>query len=371
MFERIKTTLRGLAGRLTGWARRALGAVVGLYRPSTLRERGLFWTVGLVLVTAVVVLYAVGVYWSREPAPFDVRDNALAMAGGEKSRVVPGSTTTAALIRVAQTVLDKPGGYLSNDVMPPASLFGTYQMLDNMPNWEFGAIVMVRDTARVLRNDFSRSQSQSLEDPDLAEAEPRFNFDNNSWLFPPTEREYRKGISHLKRYLARLSDPKQQKTQFYTRADNLNELLAVVGKRLGGLTQRLNASVEELRVNTDLAGDTAARQSTQSSGLIVARTPWMQVDDVFYESRGYVWALLEVLRAVEVDFHGVLQKKNAVASLRQVIRLLEQTQIEPSSPMVLNGAPMGWLANYSKTMVSYMSPANAAIIDLRNLLAQG
>ncbi|HKK05520.1 MAG TPA: DUF2333 family protein [Gammaproteobacteria bacterium] len=371
MFEGIKTTLAGLARHLGRWAGAAVGALGRLYHPRTWRERGLVWTTALAAATLVVVLYIVGIYWSQEPAPFDVRENALAMAGGDQSRVVPGSTTTAALIRVAQTVLDKPGGYLSNDVMPPTSLFGTYQMLDNMPNWEFGAVVMIRDTARVLRNDFSRSQSQSLEDPDLAEAEPHFNFDANSWLFPPTEREYRKGIDHLQRYLARLSDPKEQKTQFYTRADNLNELLAVVGKRLGGLTQRLNASVEELRVNTDLAGDTAAQQSTQTSALIVARTPWMQVDDVYYESRGYVWALLEVLRAVEVDFHGVLKKKNAVASLRQVIRLLEQTQVEPSSPVVLNGAPMGWLANYSKTMVSYMSPANAAIIDLRNLLAEG
>jgi hypothetical protein len=66
-----------------------------------------------------------------------------------------------------------------------------------------------------------------------------------------------------------------------------------------------------------------------------------------------------------------LKKKNAVASLQQVIRLLEQTQLDASSPVVLNGAPLGWVANYSKSLVSYISPANAAIIDLRALLAQG
>lgn len=219
--------------------------------------------------------------------------------------------------------------------MSPSSLFGTFQMLDNMPRRESGAVVMIRDIACALHNDFSRSQSRSLTDTDLAEAEPRFNFVANSWLFPPTERRYRRGIRHLQRYLARLSDPAQQKTQFYTRADNLNELPAVIEKRLGSLSQRLNANVEELRVNTELAGDTAARQSTHTAGLIVARTPSMQVDDVFYESRGYVRALLEVLRTIEVDSRDVLRKKNAVVSLRQVIRPLEQTQIEPSSPVVL------------------------------------
>ena len=122
---------------------------------------------------------------------------------------------------------------------------------------------------------------------------------------------------------------------------------------------------------TDLAGDPDATQSTRKPGLVIAKTPWIEIDDVFYEARGYVWALSHILRAIEVDFDNVLQKKNAQASLSQVIRLLEQALVTPSSPMVLNGDPLGWVANYSKSMVSYISPANAAIIDLRNLLAKG
>ena len=367
----IKDRLRQAAARLGQAVTASLARLRGVFSPSAWHDHGRGGMLGIALLLLVVFLYFLGVYWSQEPDEFDVRQQALAMAGGDETRLVPGYVTTSTLITITRKVLNKPGGYLSNDRLPPASLFGLYPMLDNIPNWEFGAVVMIRDTARVLRNDFSRSQSQSLEDPDLAEAEPRFNFANDSWLFPPTEREYRKGITHLQRYLDRLTDPAQPNAQFYTRADNLNELLAVVEKRLGGLSRRLNASVEELRVNTDLAGDPAARQATRAPGLIVARTPWMEIDDVFYESRGYVWALLHVLKAVQVDFREVLKKKNAEASLQQVIRLLEQTQVEPSSPMVLNGDPMGWVANYSKTMVSYISPANAAIIDLRSLLAKG
>lgn len=348
-----------------------LQAFVRLYHTETLREKGLFWTTGLLLLTLAVVLYFVGVYWSQEPDLLNPHEVALAAANNNPDAIVPGYTTTATLVKVADTLLTKPGGYLSNDKIPPASFFGMFQMLDNIPNWEFGVLIMVRDTARVLRNDFSRSQSQSVENPHLAEAEPRFNFANNSWLFPPTENQYREGIAQLRLYLNNLASQAEPNTQFYTRADNLNELLAVISKRLGDLTQRLNASVEEIRINTDLAGDTEAQQSTQTSKLIIAKTPWLKVDDVFYESRGYVWALVAILRAVEIDFKGVLQKKNAIASLQQVVRLLEQTQRSPSSPMVLNGDPMGWLANYSKSMVSYISPANSAIIDLRTLLSQG
>ncbi len=345
--------------------------LISLYHINNLKQKGVLWSILLFTTTSVVVLFFVGVYWSHEPATIDAKYVATQTAEGESSRIVPGFTTTASLIELASTLLDKPGGYLTNDKLPPASLFGIIALLDNIPNWEFGALIMIRDTSRVLRNDFSRSQTQSVENDHLAKAEPQFSFPNDSWLFPPTESEYRKGIKHLKNYLTSLYEQNNANAQFFTRADNLNELLAVVEKRLGSLSQRLNASVEELRVNTDLAGDAAAEQSTSTEGVIIAKTPWLQIDDVFYEARGYVWALLGILHAVEIDFNKVLQKKNAVASMQQVIRLLELALVPLSSPIILNGSPMGWMANYSKTMVSYISPANAAIIDLRNLLSQG
>jgi hypothetical protein len=102
-----------------------------------------------VVLAIAVVFTALGIYWSRPPAIFWVNHTI------DDERVVVGYSTTDTLIRVAETMLDKPGGYLSNDRMPP-SVF-----LDNVPNWEFGVLQQVRDLARVLRNDYSRSQSQS------------------------------------------------------------------------------------------------------------------------------------------------------------------------------------------------------------------
>ena len=105
--------------------------------------------------------------------------------------VVVGSTTTAALIRAAETLLDKRGGYLSNDIMPPGL------WLDNIPNWEYGVLIQVRDLSKAMRETLSRSQSQSREDPDLSRAEPHFNFDHSSWMLPSSESEYRAGIRLL------------------------------------------------------------------------------------------------------------------------------------------------------------------------------
>jgi len=145
----------------------------------------------------------------------------------------------------------------------------------------------------------------------------------------------------------------------------------MVEKRLGSLSQRLSASVGQRRLNTDLAGDPAAASSTQEPTEREIRTPWSEVDDVFFESRGAAWALIQFLRAAEVDFADVLEKKNARVSLQQIIRELESTQATVWSPTILNGSGFGLFANHSLVMASYISRANAALIDLRELLAQG
>jgi hypothetical protein len=319
----------------------------------------------IVTVVVIFLLSALAWYWSREPDLFDARAAAESYANQEALPAVTGSTTTATLITVATTLLDKPGGYLSNDVTPP-SVF-----LDNMPNWEFGVLVQIRDLARVLRNNMSRSQSQSTADPDLEIAEPQFNYDSESWIVPRTESEYRDGIKAMHSYLRRLSDSNDQQAQFYARADNLAEWLKMVEVRLGSLSQRLSASVGQERVNTDLAGEPEATQSTTTPRDRLIKTPWYQIDDVFYEARGSCWALIHFMHAIESDFGPVLAKKNATISLRQIIRELEATQKPVWSPVILNGTGFGFVANHSLTLASYISRANAAVIDLRYLLIQG
>ena len=101
------------------------------------------------------------------------------------------------------------------------------------------------------------------------------------------------------------------------------------------------------------------------------KTSWTEIDDVFYETRGSTWALIHFLKAMEVDFHEVLRKKNALISYRQIIRELESTQEPLHAPMVLNGDQFGAFANHSLVMANYISRANAAIMDLRFLLQQG
>jgi hypothetical protein len=346
--------------KLRDWADRTTA-----YRYQKSADTGILRLLAVPIIIIVLLLLLLGWYWSTEPEAFDVAAAAAERITVTGSKLTTGSYTTAATIATMETLLNKRGGYLSNDILPPSI------WLDNIPNWEFGVLVQLRDMSRSLRSDFSRSQSQSTEDVDLIIAEPRFHFDSKSWILPATESVYQEGVDALYRYLERLQDPSNPDAQFYARADNLQEWLGQVEKRLGSLSQRLSASVGQVRLNTDLAGDAEAQQSTEASIQVEVQTPWSEIDDVFYEARGASWALAHLLKAVEIDFESVLQKKNALISLRQIIRELEATQEPLWSPIIMNGSGFGMFANHSLVMASYISRANAALIDLRDLLQQG
>lgn len=342
-FEYAYAAPRGIVRVVAGSALRAVAALVALW------------------LLAVAVL---GWWWSYEPDLVDVAALAEQRAAAQGIEPVTGYTTATAVVFIAETLLEKRGGYLSNDISPP----GVY--LDNTPNWEFGALVHLREISRALRNDISRSQSQSVEDPDLAVAEGHFFFDNSSWIFPATESEYTSGVEHMRSYARRLADPADP-AQFYARADNLSRWLGEVERRLGDISQRLSQSVGKRQLNLDLAGDTAARMATDVPADSEQKTGWLRIDDVFHEARGQTWALIHLLRAVERDFGPVLDDKNARVSLRQIIRELEGTQEAVWSPVILNGSGFGFVANHSLVMASYISRVNAALIDLRDLLDRG
>ncbi len=322
------------------------------------RPRWMKITAGVLAIIALMIIL-LGMYWSRAPKVFWINEFV------DNDRAVVGFATTDTLIRVAETLLDKPGGYLTNDKLPP----GLY--LDNIPNWGKGVLIQVRDLSRVIRNDYSRSQSQSKEDENALIATEKFFSESNSWVFPPTEKRFREGIEAMTRYRDRLTGNADPEAQFFARADNLREWLAEVEKRLGSQTRRLGDSVTTTRINENLALDPSAEAAQIQPDNLRVRTPWFEVDDVFFEARGSAWALLHFLRAAEFDFAGVLADKNAEASVRQIIRELEAAIAPLRSPMILNGGGYGLFANHSLVLANYLARANAAVINLRELLDQG
>lgn len=371
MNKQLKDSGMSITSSVARTSKEGVRRLAWLYHPRTWKEKGIRWSLGLAFVTYIVAVVVLGILWSIEPATFDVRTNAQEIAEeidlpqSEQKELPAGFISTATAINVARALLERPGGYISNDVFPP----GIY--LDNIPNWEFGALVQLRDFVRAMRNDFARAQTQSIEDKDLQIADPQFNFNSDSWILPSTESQYRKGNEALLSYLKRLSDKNDNDGQFFIRADNLRSYLEVVEKRLGSMVQRLAAAVGQVQYNINLAGEPQGRSAKPEPRQLRVKTSWWEIDDVFYETRGAAWALLHLLKALQTEFEDVLQDKNAEVSLAQVIRGLESSQEMIWSPLILNGDGFGMLANHSLVMASYLAKANAALIDLRNLLQQG
>ena len=333
--------------------------------PAGGRGRKRLFAVSIGLGAVVLFVVGLGWWWAYEPPAFDPVAAAAGQARQAGVEPVTGFTTAVTVATLAETLLQKRGGYLSNDVLPP----GVY--LDNTPSWEFGVLTHLRVISRALRNELSRSQSQSAEDPDLAAAEGRFYIASDSWIFPEAEDEYRTGAEHLRAYAARLVDDRAQGAQFFARADNLTRWLDEVESRLGAISLRLSESVGKQQLNLDLLGEPAARRATDVAADVRTKTSWFQIDNVFFEARGQAWALIHLLKAVEHDFAVVQDDKNARVGLQQIIRELEATQTPVWSPMILNGGGFGFLANHSLVMASYISRANAALIRLRDLLSRG
>ncbi|MFZ5724611.1 MAG: DUF2333 family protein [Pseudomonadota bacterium] len=277
------------------------------------------WLPRILLVLGLLALMFGG-WWSREPAVPD---------GRVPPDAAPGVAVTAALVATVRTLLEKPGGFLANDALPPGVL------LDNMPAFENGALAASRTLLRALRRDFSRAQTQSVEDPDLLRAEPRLNFDSGSWLVPSAESEYGDALAALENYLARLqmSPPG---ARFQARADNLGRWLDEVGAQL----------------------------DEQGRLLATARhdTPWLAIDDRFYFTRGYCWALRAQLLALRRDFATTPALDAGFAA---ALHALDGTQQPVTSPLILNGGEYGVLANHSLVMAGHVGRVAAALRQLR------
>jgi hypothetical protein len=317
----------------------------------------------------VWVLFAC-IYWSRMPRQMDVHANALIRATENKQilkdgELPPGYVTVSTLMDLCEYLVDKPGGFMSNDRISPARL------IDNMRNWEYGAIIQVRDTVHSFRNEFSRARAQSPERQELVEAEARFNINHRAWVMPSSESNYREGITHLNTYLQAVSDPVLQGESFVARQDVLDGWLHRQQRRLGSLSVRLRSNVGTYQFNPHILVSSELEGMGDEILSEEKITPFLQRDDVFYEARGSIYVLYHMMLAIRYDYVGVLDNAQALGTMNRVLSELYDACAPMTSPMVLNGKEFGMVPNHSLTLAAHLAKAHLAIGDLRLLLRGG
>ena len=309
-------------------------------------EYGWIWKPLLVLlVIYLVVCLGLGIWWSQPPGRFDVERAVTEQRGpASGSPAARGAVTTASLMTVIETLLEKPGGYLRNDIAPP----GVW--LDNMPAWELGVLAQSRQLATLLP---AMEQSSS---PALALVQERLMGDSRDWLYPSTETRLEQALEQLNGYLGRLRQDGE--AAFGDQGQGLAAWLEAITASLDELGLQLSASIgsrDELR-DLDIEAD-----------ALPPRTPWYRVDEVFFEARGQAWALMHLLEAVKRDQADALAKAGFTGRWEQLVAELERSQRRLWSPLVLNGSGFGIFANHSLVLANHMVRAR----DLAQEVAEG
>ncbi|GAB2796331.1 hypothetical protein GCM10027040_23490 [Halomonas shantousis] len=269
---------------------------------------------------------------------------AKALAEQRSVPVVPGEATVATTITLISTLLDKPGGYLRNDVMPPGL------WLDNMPSWEYGVLSQVRLTTAVLGDHLAEGTSI------VDEAREALSADSERWLFPSAEERYGEAAESLEIYLHQLRAEGGAHATFNNGSEGLVAWLDEVERQLEMQTRQLAANVSDGR-----------GRDAELQAMADASNSWFEIDNVFYEARGNTWALIHLLKAVQQDFAEVLSQESR-NTMSQLLAVLEASQARLWSPVVLNGSGFGFFANHSLMMANYTLRATSLVQQLRQQL---
>ncbi|ELA8176619.1 DUF2333 family protein [Vibrio alginolyticus] len=321
---------------------------------------GVFVISGFGIVVGTLLFVAVA-YFIQEPSNVDVGKHQ------RDSNGVLGYTLAATTEEMIGTLLDKPLGYVSNDIAPP------WILLDDITNWEQGVITQLQYLTLSFYQDFSRpSGSQSLEDPDLKVVQGKLRNETGRWIATDYQTHLRNSQNAMNSYIKRLLNDDPRDGQFTSKATSLHFWLNQVHKSLGDLSQKLSASRGDIKVDTALAGEKGDVAWAGSYKTII-QTPYLEVDDVYWNARGQAWALLAAFKAIRTDFAVTLEDKSAAPLVDQIILSLEFVLRPVESPYIFNGSKhsYGYTPNYSQLINSDLTRASNTIGELLSLLSNG
>ncbi|WP_136247592.1 DUF2333 family protein [Halomonas borealis] len=285
----------------------------------------------LLVALAIYLLVAVGlgIWWSRTPA----------LEAAQQADAAPGAASVDGLSGLVDTLLDKPGGYLRNDMTPPGL------WLDNMPAWELGVL----DQARWLSQSLVGRDASALD-----AARTALEGDGDDGVYPSTEHRLEQARSALQGYRRSLGGGSGVAVE----GRELAAWLEGVARRLDDMGRRLSASVAnpEALAGLDLDVEDGAQ-----------KTPWYRLDNVFFEARGQTWALHRLLEAIHRDQAARIEAAGLAVRWDALSAELELSQRRLWSPVVLNGSGFGPFANHSLTMAHHVLRAR----DLSRELSAG
>ncbi|MCH2273435.1 DUF2333 family protein [Thalassospira sp.] len=222
--------------------------------------------------------------------------------------------------------------------------------LDNMPNFQTGIVYALSRFAIELSDQIGRTRGSSQVDPDLDDAAGLLKFRGDKWVFDPSisllpgvtsEQQYRQAIAALDRYNQRLADGQ---AVFERRADNLQETLNRFANDLGSASALIDDKVED----PSLFDRTA--------------------DDVFYATKGRLYAYSLILRDLGTDFEQVINERQVAPAWAEMIGSLQAAAaLDPL--VVVNGSADGIIfPNHLAGLGFYLLRARTQMREISSIL---
>ena len=291
---------------------------------------------GIVLLVALMLYYPAGMVWIHNidddvKLAVDVKPN--------ESR----SVAVAATLIARETNRNR---WTANDpfFLPAAAL-------DNMPNFQQGIIYALSRFAIEMSDQIGRVRGSSQVDKDLDTAAGLLKYPGDVWFFNfstsimPTaasEQQYRKAGRALKAYNERLA---QGEATFERRADNLQTTLERIAADLGSASAVIDSQIEDGAWFIDF-----------------------DADDIFYQTKGRLYAYYELLAAFRQDFGQVIQERELGKAWDQMLESMRHAAVlDPF--VIVNGDPEGQLLpSHLAAQGFYLLRARTQLKEIANIL---
>lgn len=290
------------------------------------------------LALIVLVYYPVGMVWVQR-----IDDSAKLTVdvaeGSNESRAV------AMAIALINREVDQHHWTPSDPIIFPGAL------LTRMPAFQRGIMASLARFSIEMADQIGRTRGSSQSDPDLQKAVGLLNYSPNVWMFDfstswlPTASsptQFRAGRDALVRYNQRL---KVGQAAFERRSDNLLDTMERIASDLGSASAALANHIEH------------------GSGLA-----FLTSADLYYNTKGRMYANFLLLRELEKDFAPVIQEKQLGAAWAQMLESLRQG-MQLRNVVVFNAAPDAQiLPNHLASQGFFLMRARLQMREITNIL---
>ena len=302
------------------------------------------WLVLILLAFILIWPLSAGLYWTVykvytivDPTRFPELDPditaLLQETTSDSSQAQKGAALSAAMRNRLEQEMNSPFGWSVNDL-----IISPTRWLDNRANRQRGTIFATRMLTNFFATNLAKYGKVDAENENLKKArETYFAFTSDSWWFPSSEKQYKKGIELLKQYEADLIG-EDANAIFNLRTDDMYNMLAfIISNQF--LDQPLGLLVQS---NDEVA--------------------YSELDDRIYYTQGVILVLRDALRTF-VHLYPEVKEKGGEENIRIAFR--EMDQICTFDPLiVLRGDRDSIMADHRGKMAKYLISVRERINDL-------